>query len=149
MARFQYKMQNILDIKYKLETQAKTAFAEAAARLAYEEGRLRELRERRAAYEEEAKELVSSKLDVRKIQECRLAIEVMKEYIRNQLVAVHIAQRNLESARIRLNDVMTERKTHEKLKEREFEEFKREVESEESKAIDELVSYSYQGKMTE
>ena len=149
MARFQYKMQNILDIKYKLETQAKTAFAEAAARLAYEEESLRKLRERRAAYEEEAKELVSSKLEVRKIQECRLAIEVMKEYIKNQLVAVHIAQRNLESARIRLNDVMTERKTHEKLKEREFEEFKREVEGEESKAIDELVSYSYRGKMTE
>lgn len=148
MARFQYKMQNILDIKYKLETQAKTAFSAAAARLMQEEEMLKGLRNRRETYEEEAKALVRERLDVPRIKMNQMAIEVMKEKIRNQAVAVHVAQRNLEAARVKLNEVMTERKTHEKLKEKEFEEFKREIESEESKAIDELVSYSYQGKKT-
>ena len=47
MARFQYKMQNILDIKYKLETQANTAFSAAAARLMQEEEMLKGLLNRR------------------------------------------------------------------------------------------------------
>ena len=148
MARFQYKMQNILNIKYKLETQAKTAFSMAAAKLSQEEDAMRLLVSRREAYEEEARRLVSERLEVLAIRRNQMAIEVMKEKIRNQAVAVHIAERNLDTARMKLNEVMKERKTHEKLKEKEFEEFKREIESEESKAIDELVSYSYQGKKT-
>ena len=44
MAKFTYKMQNILDIKYKLETQAKTAFSIAAANLNKEEEKLEALR---------------------------------------------------------------------------------------------------------
>lgn len=143
MARFRYTMQNILDVKCKLETQAKTAFSVAAANLRKEEEKLQQLKERREVYEKEAQRLVSSRLDIPRINQCHQAIEVMKETIRNQTMAVHIAQRNLEAARSRLNEVMKERKTHEKLKEKEFEEFKRELESEENKAIDELVSYSY------
>lgn len=146
MARFQYKMQNILNVKYKLETQAKTAFSVAAARLMQEEEKLQQLKQRKEAYEAEAKELVSTRLDVFKINQCRQAIEIMKDRIQNQAVAVHIAERNVEAARAKLNEVMTERKTHEKLKEKEFEEFKRELEHEENKVIDELVSYSYRGK---
>ena len=37
MARFRYRMQNILDVKEKLESQAKNEFAIANARLAEEE----------------------------------------------------------------------------------------------------------------
>lgn len=36
MAKFIYRMQNILNIKLRLETQAKTEYAENAARLAAE-----------------------------------------------------------------------------------------------------------------
>ena len=38
---------------------------------------------------------------------------------------------------------MIERKTHEKLKEKAFDEFKKEIEKEESKAVDELVSFTH------
>ena len=67
----------------------------------------------------------------------------MKELIKNQLLAVHVAERNLENARKQLQEVMTERKTHEILKDKAFEEFKKEVEKEESKAVDELVSFTH------
>ena len=53
------------------------------------------------------------------------------------------AEKTLEMARIELNRVMVERKTHEKLRERAFEEFKQEIAQAESKEIDELVSYNY------
>jgi len=42
--------------------------------------------------------------------------------------------------------VMQERKTHEKLKEKQLELFKEELKAAESKEIDELVSYTYNSR---
>ena len=49
----------------------------------------------------------------------------------------------MELARIQLTEAMKERKTHEKLREKAFEEFKSELLHEESKEVDELVSFKY------
>ena len=54
MAKFIYRMQNILNIKLRLETQAKTEYAENAARLAAEEEKMHHLASRRQQYENEA-----------------------------------------------------------------------------------------------
>lgn len=143
MAKFTYKMQNILDIKYKLETQAKTSFSIAAANLNREEEKLVELNRRKRGYENEARKLVADKLDFQAIKVNWAAIENMKGAIRSQTLAVQVAQRNLESARKHLQEVMTERKTHEKLKEKAFDEFKKEIEKDESKVVDELVSFTH------
>ncbi len=143
MAKFVYRMQSILDIKTKLESQAKIAYSMANNKLLEEQQKLRAIMERRAAYEAEAKELVSGAIDVRKIRENKQAIDVMKSQQRAQMMNVHVAEKNVEAARKRLNEVMTERKTHEKLKENKFEEFKQELQYMENKEIDELVSYSF------
>ena len=143
MAKFTYRMQNILDIKLKMENQAKIAYSIANAKLLEEQEKLQEIVLRRALYEQRSRELVSGMLDVQNIRECRRAIDVMKSKQRTQMMNVHAAEQSLEAARIELNRVMIERKTHEKLREKAFEEFKRELEHAESKEIDELVSYSY------
>lgn len=143
MAKFLYRMQNILDIKYKLETQAKTEFSIAATVLNKEEEKLEMLRQRKRAYERRARELASGRLDFLEIRLNRTGIENTKDAIRKQILAVHVAERNLENARKHLQDVMTERKTHEILKDKAFEEFKKEVEKEEGKAVDELVSFTH------
>ena len=143
MAKFRYRMQNILDIKEKMENQAKTAYGMANAKLATEQQKLQDILIRRAGYESIARELVSGNLNVLEIRECRQAIDVMKSKQRSQMMNVHAAERNVELARKQLNEAMVERKTHEKLKEKAFEEFKQELLHEESKEIDELVSYTY------
>lgn len=143
MAKFKYRMQNILDIKYKLESQAKTSFSLAAAKLRQEEDKLDDLNRQKAGYESYARELVVDHLDFLEIKINRIAIETMKGAIRNQTLAVHVAERNVESARKRLQEVMIERKTHEILKDKAFDEFKKELEKEESKAVDELVSFTH------
>ena len=143
MAKFTYRMQNILDIKIKLENQAKIAYATASRQLAEEQEKLREILMRRAGYERKSKELVNGTLDIQEIRECKRAIDVMKSLQRAQMMKVHAAEKTLEKARIELNRVMVERKTHEKLRERAFEEFKQEIAQAESKEIDELVSYNY------
>lgn len=143
MAKFVYRMQSILDIKIKLENQAKIAYGVANSKLVEEQEKLREILTRRAAYENEAKELVSGTINVVKIRENKRAIDVIKSQQRTQMMNVHVAEKNVEAARKHLNEVMTERKTHEKLKERSFEQFKQELQYAENKEIDELVSYSY------
>ena len=53
------------------------------------------------------------------------------------------AEKALEEARKRLDSVMKDRKTHEKLREHAFERFKEELKAEEIKEIDELTSYTH------
>ena len=143
MAKFRYRMQNILDIKEKMENQAKTAYGMANAKLSAEQQKLQDILIRRAGYESKARELVSGSINVLEIRECRKAIDVLKSKQRSQMMNVHAAERDVELARKQLNEAMVERKTHEKLKEKAFEEFKQELLHEESKEIDELVSYTY------
>ncbi len=143
MAVFRYKLQSLLDIKQKLEEQEKIAFAEANARLLKEQESLQRLMIQKAGYDRQARKLVEGTIHIIEINACRSAIEVMKTRIRTQMLEVHKAQRQLEVVRQRLNAVMVERKTYEKLREKEFEEFKQELLDEEKKEVDELVSYTY------
>ncbi|MBR5407491.1 MAG: flagellar export protein FliJ [Lachnospiraceae bacterium] len=143
MAKFFYKMQNILDIKLKLETQAKNEYAVANAELAEEEDKLRVLKERRQGYEAHLAQLYSDRLDLKEISEAADAVEIMKYHIGLQEENVRRAGRKVEVAREKLQEAIKERKTHEKLKENAFEEFKLEVAAAESKEIDELVSYRH------
>ena len=80
---------------------------------------------------------------MQKIKTCRHAVDAMKSAIRTQMMEIQVAEKNVELARGRLNHVMMERKTHEKLREKAFEEFKQDVAYEENREIDQLVSYSY------
>lgn len=143
MAVFRYKLQSVLDIKQKLEEQEKIAFGLAAARLSEEQEALQNLMIRKAGYDRQARMLVEGAINVLEINACRGAIEVMKTKIRAQMLEVHKAQRQLETVRQRLNAVMVERKTYEKLREKKLDEFKQELLQEEKKEVDELVSYTY------
>lgn len=143
MARFRYSMQSILNIKMKMETQAKQEFSAARAALDQEEERLKLLFQRKDGYEQRAQELLAGALDVGKIEENRTAIQRMEDYIAEQRLRVAAAEKNLEQARIRLTEVMMERKTHETLKEKAFDAFLMEEKRQEGKEIDELTSYTY------
>ena len=143
MAKFSYKMQNILNVKEKMESQAKNDFSIAVAEYNEEEEKLAALLKRQAGYDARLKELSIGKLDFQEINACKNAINTMKRMIRDQMIRLNNAQRRVELQRTRLNIAQQERKTHEKLKEKAFEEFLQELNQEEMKQIDELVSYKY------
>lgn len=146
MAKFKYRMQNILDIKMKLETQAQIAFGIANQKYQKEQEILQTYLFRRAMYEKELKESMTDTLDLKKVSHARANFNSMKTIVRRQMLEVHKAELELEDARRKLNEVMQDRKAHEKLKEKEFELFKKELEYEEAKEIDELVSYTFNEK---
>jgi len=136
-------MQSILDIKLKMETQAKQEFSAARAALDEEEARLERLFDRKREYEREAGRLRCGTLNFRDMEENKTAILCMENFIIDQKACVKEAERVLEQARLRLAEVMMERKTHETLKEKAFEEFLREENRREGKEVDELTSYTY------
>lgn len=147
MARFRYKMQSILDIKEKLETKAKQDFAQANQRLMEEEEKLDALKRRKDAYLEEGIQIRLQVIDVRKIRENKMAVMKMDEYILQQSKEIAKAQKQVERARAALQQVMQERKVHEKLKEKAFQEFMKEEQQKENSQIDELTTYLHGQKV--
>ena len=143
MARFIYRMQSILDIKTKMEEQAKMEFAAARMRLDEEEEKQRVLEERKNAYEEKGRALLRDSLKVLEIMENQDAMARMDEFIALQQKNVEKAQQQLEEARVSLQMAMQESKTQEKLKEKAFEEFIHEENAREAKEVDELTSYTH------
>ena len=147
MAKFKYRMQNILDIKQKLEESAKMEFGEANVRVMEEEEKLSVIDERKRAFENEAGRLRSARLQVADIKNNTKAISVLGDMKKVQESEVDRAKNILEQKRVKLQVAMQERKTQEKLYENAFEEFVREENARESKEVDELTSYVY-GKRT-
>ena len=143
MAKFKYKLQNVLDIKYRIEDQARAVFAAAQAKLDEEEHKRDLLIERRVEYEKKGRKLREDVLNPFDMRDNDRAIENIKGQIKEQEKNVEKARKGVEQARLQLTDAMQERKIHEKLNENSFEEFKHEVNAAESKEIDELVSYTY------
>ena len=143
MSKFIYRMQSILNLKYKMEEQAKMEFAAARMRLDEEEEKLSRLFGRKASYEEEGRRLREHNLNVQDIMDNKNAILQMNDYIENQKIEVHRAEDELERKRRKLQEVIQERKVQEKLREKAFEEFIKEENSAESKEVDELTSYTY------
>lgn len=143
MARFRYRMQGILEVKMKLENQAKQEFAAAKIALDEEIEKLSAIQERKTAYEQEAKTLLQGVLRVQEISDNKAAILKMDEYIALQELEIKRAEEAFERAQQKLQEVMQERKMHEKLKEKAFDAFLEEEKKQEGKEVDELTSYTY------
>ena len=143
MAKFTYRMQGILNIQYQLENQAKMELGRAQKRLMEEEEKLQELFDRKEAYLEEGRRMRSDAVHVDELRDNRNAVLIMDEMIEVQKGQVALAEKEVEAARLKLQAIMQDRKMHEKLKEKAFEQFMYEENVAEGKAVDELTSYTY------
>lgn len=136
-------MQNILNIKEKLETQEKQNFAMMRMRLNEEEEKLDNLKKRREAVAEEGKRMRLESIDILSIKENSALAKYLDDEIKGQLLKVRAAEKNLENARVKMQQAIQERQIQEKLKENAFNEFMHEENMAEAKEIDELTSYVY------
>lgn len=143
MKKFAFDLQGILNIKEKLEGQAKINFGIAMARLNAEEEKRDAILSKLNEYRDNLTVLMSGPLDLLRINRCEDAIDIYKDKLANQELMVKRASKQVELARAKLNAVMTERKTIEKLREKRFNEYINEINAEERKEIDELTSYRH------
>ena len=125
MAKFIYRMQNILNIKYKLEESAKQEYAEARQALVAEEQKLDALKKRKQGYYE------------------AYQASILDMMIEEQNAVIRQKSKELELARQKMAREMQERKMHEKLKEKKFDEFKQELNATEKRETDEVAGYQF------
>ena len=147
MARFRFSLQNVLDIKEKMETQSKQEFSAAVNALNEEEEKLDVLLLKKHNLEEEAFKLLSGNLNFRDIDDNQLARMQTDEAIKEQREAIKRAEDVLEKARVKMAEAVMERKTYEKLREKAFQEFVAEENRAEGKSIDELTSFTHGQKI--
>ncbi len=143
MAKFNYRMQNILQLKEKMEEQERNNFAARRRALTEEEDKLRALIDKRNAVAEEGKRLRQTVIDVRSIRENEDLQRYTEEQVKQQRIKVRVAEKSLDAARAKMQEAMQERKIHEKMREKAFERFVAEMNAAEVKEIDELTSYVY------
>lgn len=136
-------MQNILNMKEKLEDQAKNDFAHANLRLQEAIAEREALEQRLDAEKQKLQQDISAALDIGRIRQRENAVEIFRMYVRQQTLVVLQREKEVEVAREHLNEAMKERKTFEKLREKAFDAFLEEEKQREQKEVDELVSYRY------
>lgn len=146
MAKFNYRMQNILQLKEKMEEQERNNFAARRRALTEEEDKLAALIAKRNAVAEEGARLRQTVIDVRSIRENEDLQRYTDEQVKQQRIKVRVAEKSLDAARAKMQEAMQERKIHEKMREKAFERFVAEVNAAEVKEIDELTSYVYGNK---
>lgn len=150
MAKFVYRMQNILDIKGKLETQAKNEYAQANAMLLEEQEKLSQLFFKKKSCQDSLRNEYNKKpLDLSEIDFWKSNITYTDGRIKEQTVCVMNAQKNVDLKREQMLQLRKERKTQELLKESAFQQFLQDIKAEESKEVDELVSFTYGKKQNE
>lgn len=143
MAKFIYRMQNILNIKYKLEESAKQEYADARRALLMEEEKLEGLKARKQSYYEAYRDSIQGKLDFLAIEEHANSMDILDIMIEEQSAVIRQKSKEMEQARQKMAREMQERKMHEKLKEKKFEEFKQELNATEKRETDEVAGYQF------
>ncbi len=141
MSVFRFRMQSILDMKAKLEEQAKIEFAQAQQKLTEEQELLEQIIRRKEEYIAQGIRLRNENIDVQEILDNKSAIEYTQNLEKEQRLAVNVAQKAVDAATKRMMDARAQTRTYEKLKEHAFEEFLQEENRAESKEIDQLNSY--------
>lgn len=144
MAKFIFKLESILSIKTKLEDQAKAEYGMEVMKLREEEHKLSLLNKRKNGFEQQLFESLSDRLVLLSIKRLEDSVENLKYNIRLQIAVIKTQEERVAQARKKLDNAMKERKIYEKLKEKAFEEFKAEINAQEQKEIDQLVSFRFQ-----
>ncbi len=141
MAKFVFKLQPVLNIKKQIEDSLKIQLGKAVQALEAEKELLRELESEKKRCMAEVGAEVSGGVKADKLKNYNAYISFIKQKISRQCEMVKSAQEIVDKYREELTDMMKERKMLEKLREKQYEEYLKEVKKKEQKDIDEIVSY--------
>ncbi len=143
MKGFKFRLDSLLNIKEKLEQQAKIAYGEEVTKLNNEKTKLDDLYISKEENTQKQRESFSGTIDIFNFNQYRNYATKIDEMIVKQINEVKLQEIKTEEAREKLAEIVKERKAFEKLKEKELEEFKKEVQLAEDKLVDELVTYKF------
>jgi len=142
MAKFDFRLQVLLNVKRQLEKSIKNELGAAIRELENQKAILREIQLEIASQENEYRRDGVRKIKLSKLKQRLEYLRAMyeKEDLQQQRVNEEIE--NVDKIRARLIEIMKEKKLLEKLREKEFSEFKKEQDRIERVHVDELAGYA-------
>ncbi len=149
MKGFKFKLQTLLDVKEKMEEQKKIELGKANQKLLKEQEKLNSFVQSKIEAIEQQRNLAFAKINVVMYSNYGNYISKLEKSIEEQRKKVKIEEKNVEKAKENLIEVIKERKSYEKLREKKLDEFKREALSKEQKSADEIVTYKHSKKLEE
>jgi flagellar FliJ protein len=138
MRRFVFSLQKVLEYRQRLEEQAIRAFAEAQAQLMHEQAVLHKLLIEREECLRCSHRRQHLSVELLAVEQTYLS--ALEERIEQQRQRVAEAEKVLEEKRQALIEAQRERKTLERLREKQYEEWRQEWLRTEQKALDELAT---------
>lgn len=143
MAKFQFKLQAILNLKHQIEEQTKNLMGKA----------IQFLDAQKAAYrgiESEREELIAKfgsqsaqGISIKDIRNINNYISALKEKMKKQNQRIVDAKEKVDEVRAELVKIMKEREILEKLREKKYQEHTKEEYKKEQMQADELTNYKY------
>ena len=143
MARLNFRLQGLLNIKVQLEKQKKLELADAMQTLHSEIQALQPLKQAMRNELEAFDETNNKTMHPLEFKQLSSAIKYYEEEIKMQKKRIANEEKNVVEKRELLNKAVIERKTYEKLKEIEIDHFMLELQVQEQKQLDEIVSFKY------
>ncbi len=138
MRRFVFSLQKVLEYRQRLEEQAIRAFAEAQAQLTHEQAVLHKLLIEREECLRRSHRRQHLSVELLAVEQTYLS--ALEERIEQQRQRVAEAEKVLEEKRQALIEAQRERKTLERLREKQYEEWRQEWLRTEQKALDDLAA---------
>jgi flagellar FliJ protein len=143
MAKFNFKMQNLLNIKEQMEIMCQNELSKATKKYLFQKEKLISIENNIEETILNMKNNENGKLSVNFLMLYLPYIERMKLEKKNAERLLKSAEKEVEDYRMKLMEAVKEKKMYEVLKEKRFNEFKIELQHQEDKNVDELISYKY------
>jgi flagellar FliJ protein len=141
MAKFRFRLQTFLNVKEQMEKSVKNELGIAISKLEHEKSILNKIRGEIISQEEDYRDDAASVVTLSNLKNRIEYIKYLREKEESQKHKVNEEQRNVDKIRVRLIEIMKEKKVLEKLRQREYALFRKEQEKIEQLLVDELVSY--------
>lgn len=143
MAKFQFRLDNVLSIKEKFEEQKKMELYQANQALNIEKQKLNTLIKLRNDNNNVFRNKVEKTIKVRDIREHNKSCNFYNKSIVGQNDKIEKVSNQVDTIRSELNTALIEKKIYEKLKDHALEQYYIEQNISEQKIVDEIVSYKY------
>ena len=143
MAKFNFKLQNLLDIKEKLENQKKNELAQAIEKLNKYKKQKEDVEFEKKNILNEMKQSIERKISADGIKKANDYMVFLKKVLIQIEKNINISEKVVDKKREELMKIISERKTYEALKEKALEEFIKEENMKEQKILDEIGGYKF------
>lgn len=141
MAKFNFRLDKVLEYREKIEDINKTEYGKAKKRLDDEVVLLEEILSHKESVNQERDKSALINTTINDLKNYNLYLENIKDKLVQQKAFVERAQNNVELTRNKLISSSIDKKTLENLKSRDFNNYLYSLKKEEEKIIDQIVSY--------